>query len=604
MNDTRIKTRHGMILQGITAAALTAEGYEFEADAQYDASCEQPDFLIPSAAKPKFMIEVHQTDVRNSLAMKILRAFVAVTEAKAHFGASLVSVNLVFGDPDEDFSSSPLSAISAIYDVNIFPARDKSARKALQKLEKDSLEFAADENYSTQRAIDEVCSKNAPAIATFGAYVKSALKGTVARPELKTLWEFEKKRQQALGAAPNAGTPTYYKRMMLGALFFTDAHFDELIKGLTKEKWPSDVAKQLVSVGLATVTEEIDGDHLVVHPEFLTFLKDSHARRLRNLCREVLDSVPDMHWYFEDIRDAGRRTSMAKSFVRSLRKSPKEFSVDFRANVLNNVHAGIEHRRAWYADLTSVYLDQGFNVINKLIYQDKRYPLKLWSPFNNLALKWSAHERKPEYVATVCDIVGDLLFVGRQPSGGIDGGTVERLADGLAKFRVRSSIKLRRLNPLEIVFAGLCVEYGLKMERIQIDSLLFDLAADSGVGRFLVYAVSSETSGKRILANAVAVHDGHGDDKSKEWGARRVASIYRFLNGQSQLSEFREALFVLDGEWEDKDIARLHRCGWNHICRLSDLEGTLKKLFGLKGKVKGAKAKLAGIALVEGDVNE
>ena len=62
MNDTQIKTRHGLILQGITAAALEEAGYSFEADVQYDPTCERPDFLIPNASHPKYMVEVHQTD--------------------------------------------------------------------------------------------------------------------------------------------------------------------------------------------------------------------------------------------------------------------------------------------------------------------------------------------------------------------------------------------------------------------------------------------------------------------------------------------------------------------------------------------------------------
>jgi hypothetical protein len=48
-------------------------------------------------------------------------------------------------------------------------------------------------------------------------------------------------------------------------------------------------------------------------------------------------------------------------------------------------------------------------------------------------------------------------------------------------------------------------------------------------------------------------------------------------------------------------VARLHRSGWNHICRLGDLEATLKKIFALKGKIKDAAAKRVTIGLDEDD---
>ena len=77
MNTTEIKTRHGLILEEIVAEALRLVGYSYDRDA-YDPTCEKPDFLITNKTSPKFMIEVHQTDARDSFRIKILRAFTAV----------------------------------------------------------------------------------------------------------------------------------------------------------------------------------------------------------------------------------------------------------------------------------------------------------------------------------------------------------------------------------------------------------------------------------------------------------------------------------------------------------------------------------------------
>ena len=124
-------------------------------------------------------------------------------------------------------------------------------------------------------------------------------------------------------------------------------------------------------------------------------------------------------------------------------------------------------------------------------------------------------------------------------------------------------------------------KFKLDYEYGKIDSIISDLTrVNSVVGKFDIYRI---TNGKKtIIANAIAVHDHHGDDKSKEWGARRRATLYRYLDKKIQKSEFDDALFVLDGEWGDKDVGRLYNSGWNRIVRLTELEDELRKTFGIK----------------------
>jgi hypothetical protein len=101
------------------------------------------------------------------------------------------------------------------------------------------------------------------------------------------------------------------------------------------------------------------------------------------------------------------------------------------------------------------------------------------------------------------------------------------------------------------------------------------------------------------VANAVAVHDNNGDHKSKEWGARRLATLYRIKGSAIRKSEYQEGIFVLDGEWKDKDVARLYRSGWNHVVRLADLEETLKSVFGIKTTKKTPPTKPTPISFAE-----
>lgn len=599
--ETEIRTRHGLILERIISIALDQAGFVYEQDVQYDSTCEKPDFLIPDSHRPKYMIEVHQTDIRASFAMKIFRAFTAVTEAKAHYGANLITINFLFGDPDTEISSRALSALCAIYDHNIFPRRNNSICNEISRIEIESLLLASELDRSTIEIIKILSKKYNKEIEMLGSFLSMELKLTRTREELKSLWASESKRIASLGNPPLAGNPTYYKRMMLGALFFGDKEFKDLVNGIATMTFRKETIYQLIRVGLATVEELIDGDHLLIKPEFISFLSDAKTPALRATCKKLVDSIPNMHWYFEDIRDQSRRSEMATHYFASLCSGKEKFHADFVDNILTDAHFGIEHTRSWYADLMAVQTKQGFNYFNKAICADRRYDLKLWSPFNNLALKWSAHEKNPDYANRIARILTEILFSRFSRPRPDDSDFLNMLADGLQDFRVFSSIKLKKMNPLIIAVAAVCQEKGLTINRVQIKNLMFDLADDSGVGKFAVYFVSDKHNKRSVMLNMIAVHDGHGDDKSKEWGARRVASMYRVRHGSICQSGFDAGIFVIDGDWEDKHVARLFRSGWNHVCRLNDLEKTLEDVFGTQSKVKSGEISDLESLLAESD---
>ena len=145
--------------------------------------------------------------------------------------------------------------------------------------------------------------------------MKDVLDSASPNCSLFPLWDMERQRIAELGDPPLAGTATYYKRMMLRALFISDADFNELIKSKDTNLCSPSVQRQLVRTGLATLVEEIDGDHFILEEKFREFLNDPDAPRLRQLCKEVLDSVPEMHWFFEDIRETQRRRKMAEIFL-------------------------------------------------------------------------------------------------------------------------------------------------------------------------------------------------------------------------------------------------------------------------------------------------
>lgn len=581
MNDTQIKTRHGMILQGALAEALSEAGYSFAQDYQYDETCEIPDFLIPDGSCPKILIETHQTDARDSFRMKTLRAFTAVTEAKAHYGNGLVSVNVLFGDPDHELPPSNVRAMCGFFDVNIIPRKDVAELGAIEALENFSLALASDEEKSTEKAISEVIDAETHGIEALAALLQTRLSAARSNRALYPLWKMERERAGRLGAPPVAGPATYYKRMMLRALFLTDEDFAELVSRRNPDDCSPSVQEQLIATGLADLEEAIDGDHLILDSRFEEFIKNPNSIKLRHLCSDVLNSIPAMGCFFDDIRFYNRRKSMVEHFLICLSQGNKSLIDNLVESLINTEAHGILHARCWMADLLAVAADVSQNEFNRRMVQTGRDPENYQYPFNHIAGRFERLLNNPSHFEIYADGAVHVFREILSEKGIGDKQIIESinvLENGLLKLRLDGAVKLQRFNPLYAIIQATAARLKVECETAKVKSVVHDLAG--GRGRLGKYdTLLLKNSGRTVLCVSIAVHDNHGDDKSKEWGARRLASLYRMINGGVGLSEYQEAIFVLDGEWADKDVARLYRSGWNHVVRLDDLEQKLKEIF-------------------------
>jgi hypothetical protein len=579
MNDTQIKTRHGLILQGALAEALREAGYAFAQDHQYDETCEIPDFLIPDGASPKIMIETHQTDARNSFQMKTLRAFTAVTESKARYGNKLVCLNVLFGDPENELPASNVRAMCGIFDLNIIPRNDVDDSGSVMELEATSLKLAADDEKTTEQAIDEVIAQEPRAISGLARLLRIQLPGSRSNRALFPLWDMERSRAKKLGEPPKAGGATYYKRMMLRALFLGDRDFTELAFKQEPDQCSKSVREQLVTTGLGKLFEEIDGDHIVLDPQFAEFVRTPDAPRLRQLCKKVLNETPEMHWFFEDIRDVNRRLLMAERFLDIIDTGQMTVSEAILSNLINDDFLGVIHRRCWFADMAARYLGVSHNMMNNQLRDLNADPQKLGNPFNQITYKSSRFMSNPDTHSHYANGVQIAFEAIKEGLSANIADSVEVLASRLLEFRLDGAIKLRKLDPLSLLAFGAAKNVGLNVERCRIPSIVSDLARSHATGRFEAFTITDNNLNKTLIANFVSVHDNNGDHKSKEWGARRLATLYRMIKGKIQESEYQDAIFVLDGEWLDKDVARLYRSGWNHVVRLEALEEKLRDIY-------------------------
>ncbi len=582
MNETDLKTRHGLILQGVLAEALTRAGFKYVMDPQYDPTCEKPDFLIPDDQTPKYLVEVHQTEARDSFRMKTLRAFTAVAEGKAYYNNDMISVNVLFGDPATELPPANVKAMCSFFDVNVIPRQDAKNRSDMVNIENASLAVAGEDGKSVKDGVDEVIKTQSSAIVKLGQLMKSALKPAVARSELNPLWNMERKRTSTLKKSPVGGSSTYYKRMMLRSLYLKDDDFDELrAAGGDPGVCSTSVQDQVLMTGLAELSEEIDGDYYDLDPEFKKFLEDPDGPRLRSLCKDRLDAVPEMKWFFEDIRDLARREQMASLYIEAYSTSSLEAALE--ENILNDTYGGIRHGRSWLVDLLTRSLGISLNQLSRKVFTTGKNTGGFGDPISHIVPKTArflslSEEVKRSYVVDILAAYDDLS---RELDIGLPCLEKEKLSEELLKLRLNGVVKLRKLDPLLLITGELCNRISLKQEKITIPSVVGDLARSKAAGRFEAYQISSSNE-KRVMMNAVATHDNNGDHKSKEWGARRLASLYRYTKSGFHGGEYSDALFVIDGDWTDKDVARLYRDGWNHVCRLGELEEKLTEIFELE----------------------
>ena len=316
MDETTLKTRAGLILEGCVAAALQMTTFStFHATPKYDKKSMTPDFLIPNATSPEYFIEVTQTEARNSFQMKTLRYFESVCDAKAHFGSDVISVNVLMGDPDSELPASNIQAMYGFFDANLNPrgdAKSSQARARLTKLEHVALRFAGDESVSTREAITSVTKQHADAIKDLSALLQTTISSAQAKSSLKSLWAHERKRLRRLegidGKLPDSPS---YKRPILNSLFFADTHFETLLSSRNPYRLPQEIKDQLIVCGLADATNT--SGRLVINRDVLRFIANvGDARNFRAICSSVIETDTSMRFFFRDIQSADRRAKMSE----------------------------------------------------------------------------------------------------------------------------------------------------------------------------------------------------------------------------------------------------------------------------------------------------
>lgn len=576
MNQQQTKIRYGLILQGVLSQALSQAGIQFAETFQYAEGYEKPDFLIPNAIKPSIMVEVHQTEARNAFQMKTLRCIIAVTESKVHYGKDLIAINVLFGNPHTEVPQANVNAMCGIFDHNFFLI-DQVDPDRLYELQETAMDFAGMDGISTPDAAAQVADEHPIIVDSISQAMQSEITKASVKKQLLPLWEMEKRRYHSLGPPPQAGLPTYYKRNLCRSLFFSDEQFKELLKTPDPNDLSPEVRQQLIRCKLATVPERMEEDGVEIDESFANFLADPKAVDLRGYCERRIKKKKEMLWFFQDIRVTIRREKMCE-YVVSLITSKQNISAKIFSDLCNNLLLPVKHSRCWIADLLPLIVYKTHNYFNQKIYQDPEYLATLGNPYNNITIKSDRLGVDPVLLQNYADIAASVFFneYNNENSPLLE---IKALCSKLLEFRTNAAIKLQKMNPLYLALEEICSSIGLDFDYLTTQSIIGDLSGpQSNLGKYRLYHITDGK--KKIIANALAPNENPGD-KAKEWGARCQAMLYRFTEEGIKRSDIDAALMILDGIWDNEDIARLYRSGWTHVARLDQIEEKLGGLFDI-----------------------
>ena len=237
----------------------------------------------------------------------------------------------------------------------------------------------------------------------------------------------------------------------------------------------------------------------------------------------------------------------------------------------------------WVVDIATRCLGVSQNQLSRIIFTDYQNIASLGDPVSHIAPNTARFQGLDDQSksAYIDDLVGSVQHVKEERMINWDSIDAESISEALLSLRILGAMRLRKLDTLPLLAKSIASPWCLKIEKVGVSSILSDLAEEPAVGRFEFFEISSNSDDlPRVLINFIAT-EGNPKDKAKEWGARRIATLYQYSSEGIEKSIYQHAVFVLDGIWAQSDITRLYRSGWDHIVRMSDLENILREIFGL-----------------------
>jgi len=545
--------RLGLSLQAAVEYSISTHlTNKFTYTASYDDGSIVPDFVFMMPNGATHVMEVTNTDARDSLRMKVLRYLELVSEVKITYGAKCVCTSLMFGNAAADLPANNIRAMAAFFDSYscvqnvVSPVLAKNVRS----LEESLRTLAANSRVKTvEQAARKVCESHPHATKAIADVVSQLLR---VRPNAKwaLVWKEEAKRHSTSSSIIPIIDGVGIKRAILDSLLLGQISPAQLRSGAM----PKDRIQLFESLGLIVQVKSIKGIAIKLRSDLQQLYGNRELLALRHATIQRLSSSSTSKSIVDDILDEKRRKRMCEIYLAAARTKALLTKAIIQTHSQDDFQ-GIQHGRCWIADLVPLAQDSSHNRYNSLVVAHKDYSSSLANPYPNIVIKSGFAGRR---IADLAGIISDIYF----DNGGTPSDLLwEQLSARLLQFRRGSLIKLHSVNPLRILIDEWAHANSVELAYASPDNIVSSfLDDDTGTAEYKVTV--ARRGDQCIYINAIYVDTYGGLDKAKEWSARGRALQFRFNGTDVAKTQIDGMLFVADGHWKPKALARLSAGGW------------------------------------------
>jgi hypothetical protein len=553
----------------------------------------EPDFTIgPNEDNPEIVILVtHSGSAKNS-DMKFWRNIGELVEAKV----LLTSVPKVYSIAFDSVIKADLKVIQAsTFDGQLLVGDDPLGPRIASWISSNDSSLPSDAEAKSVEISKCITNKSAghPAaeLRELVSKLSSVLK--LHAPKLDALWTMERARPK--GRAPLA-KPTFLRRGV-GKLMLLD-DFSQLEKsGKVRISSPADLMETLIALGFAAKT--IAGVR-VTDSEMLWARKNISERDLKELlkARDIprvkdwiavlrgLATLPEQLQFLHDHWDELTRASSLFEHLKSCHANPTSIFPKKMSNSSHSVwlfHLLVEWIKLAGGTRTGFGLAKLVDDIDQLTADQTHVRTvegivkgdPIWHSKHTIGLgitDWHSVASKQEFaftdhdLARVSDALARLLIKCEKP---LPKTSLVLMRNSIIQTNLEAKLlTYRNFKPFEVLVGRAAKKAG---KRLKSPSLLRSCFGELAADGIRLDPRSSGTSiviaGKTLINWQSATDAGRGH-KKKELCGRAVALRYVWDEKTRKFASrpgIEKLVLLLDGTWDDKDLASLVSAGWDEV---------------------------------------
>lgn len=402
LSDQQRTIRLGLALQACVEIAIERHidvPHQFTQSESLDQVT--PDVVFSLENNKYHVMEITNSDVRDSFRMKVLRYLESVSESKVAYGLNTTCSSLLFGDAKATLPDNSLSAMCSFFDAyvcvqNVCP--DSKTLRSVRELEQSVYEIAHNERIeNVPSAVRSEVDHDSGAILFVAAVVGNLLESKPNR-RLELVWKNEINFRKSTNSDDVALDGFGVKRAVMDSL---------LLDGVDPNHIPLARVALLCDIGIGQISKSLRGEKFELREDVARVMGPGPLNKLRARVLEIVSESPSNIGIMQDMLDEGRIRLMVEHVLDLIQSG--DLSKGILECYLDPEYRGIIHGRCWVADIVPLIHGKSHNWYNKTIVADCRYRGSLANPYPNLVGKTGFSERSIKSIATIIADIHDGL---------------------------------------------------------------------------------------------------------------------------------------------------------------------------------------------------